>query len=122
MPFCQLQYVQYAYYGLTFVFLCVPAEKFLTLLFVTLRAILLIDTSNTFNSLARQTALLNIQELCPPFSIPLINTYQNLIELFVDGEYIFSTTQGDPMGMPMYALGVLPLIRSLESSSISQIQ
>lgn len=38
-------------------------------------AILLIDASNAFNSHARNTALMNIQELCHPFSVPLINTY-----------------------------------------------
>ena len=54
-------------------------------------AILLIDASNAFNSLARHTALLNIQELCPAFSIPWINTYRSPVELFVDGETIFST-------------------------------
>ena len=61
-------------------------------------AILLIDASNTFNSLARLTTLLDIQQLCPPFSIPLINIYRSTVELFVDGESLFSTegtTQGD---------------------------
>jgi len=87
-------------------------------------AVLLIDASNAFNSLARQTTLLNIQQLCPPFSIPLINTYRSPVELFVGGESIFSTegtTQGDPMGMPMYALGVLPLIHKLDAHSVTQI-
>ena len=85
--------------------------------------ILLIDASNAFNSQARHTALLNIQELCPLFSVPLINTYQSPVELFVDGESIFSTedtTQGDSMGMPMYALGVMPLIHKLNTHSITQ--
>ena len=87
-------------------------------------AILLNDASNAFNSLARNTALLNIQELCPPFSVPLINIYRQPVELFVDGECILSTegtTQGDPMGMPMYALGILPLIHKLDTHAICQI-
>ena len=76
------------------------------------------------NSLARNTSLLNIQELCPPFSVPLINTYQQLVKNFVDGVCIFSTegtTQGNPMGMPMYALGVLLLIHKLDNHAASQI-
>jgi len=87
-------------------------------------AILLIDASNAFNSLARHSALLNIQELCPPFSVPLINIYQSPVELFVDGESIFSTKgtiQGDPMDTPMYTLGVMPLTHKLNTHSITQI-
>ena len=67
-------------------------------------AILLIDASNAFNCFARNIALMNIQEICPPFSVPLINMYRQPVELFVDGESNFSTegtTQRDPMGMPM---------------------
>ena len=52
-------------------------------------AILLIEASNAFNCLARNTTLMSIQEICPPFSVPLINTYRQPVELFVDGESIF---------------------------------
>ena len=38
-------------------------------------ALLLVDASNAFNSLNRQTALLNIQRLCPSLATILINTY-----------------------------------------------
>ena len=57
-------------------------------------AILLIDASNAFNSLARHMVLLNIRELCPPFSIPLISTHQSPMQLLVYGESIFFSTKG----------------------------
>ena len=47
----------------------------------------------------------------------LFNTYRTNAELFIDGEYVLSqegTTQGDPLAMGMYALGILPLIKQLD--------
>jgi len=67
-------------------------------------AFLLIDTPNALSSLARQIALLNIQELC----ICIKFLWNSLITK--------GTTQGNPMGMPMCALGALPLIYSLDTS------
>ena len=67
--------------------------------------------------LNRQSTLLNIQVLCPAFATILINTYRENAELLIDGETILSregTTQGDPLAMGMYALGILPLIRKLD--------
>ena len=75
-------------------------------------AVLLID-ANAFNSLNREVALRNIQSLCPSFATILINTYHTATELFVQDTTIFSRkgpTQRDPLAMPMYALGILPLI------------
>ena len=48
-------------------------------------ALLLVDATNAFNSLNRQTALHNIQKLCPSIATALINTYRAPSELFVDG-------------------------------------
>ena len=80
--------------------------------------ILLVDASNAFNSLNRQSALLNIQRLCPSIATALINTYRAPSELYVDGDVLLSqegTTQGDPLAMPMYALATISLIRKLKT-------
>ena len=79
-------------------------------------AVLLVDASNAFNNLNRQTALLNIHLNCPSIAKVLINTYRNNTQLFVGGETLLSqegTTQGDPLAMAMYAISTLPLIRRL---------
>ena len=81
--------------------------------------LLLVDASNAFNSLNRQTALLNIKKLCPPLATALINTYRSPSELYMDGDVLLSqegTTQGDPLAMPMFALATIPLIRSLHDA------
>ena len=82
-------------------------------------AVLLVDASNAFNTLNRQTALHNIQRLCPPLSTIIINTYRDPTELFIDGYVLYSqegTTQGDPLAMPMYAIATIPLIKRLNQS------
>ena len=80
-------------------------------------AILQVDATNAFNRLNRQATLRNIQVLCPSLATVLINTYRSSTELFIEGKTILSqegTTQGDPLAMSMYALGVLPLINQLD--------
>ena len=77
-------------------------------------AVLLVDATNAFNCLNREAALRNIQHLCPPLATILINTYRQPVNLFVDGSTLLSqegTTQGDPLAMSMYAVGILPLIQ-----------
>jgi hypothetical protein len=63
--------------------------------------VILVDATNAFNCLHRQTALINIKHLCPALSKVLtIDTYREHIPLFIDGEVIYSqegTTQGDPL-------------------------
>ena len=65
------------------------------------------------------SALHNIRHLCPSIATILINCYRAPTNLFIEGDTIYSqegTTQGDPLGMPMYALATVPLIKSLPTS------
>ena len=81
-------------------------------------AALLVDASNAFNSINRMSTLKNIQLICLPFANILINCYRDPTKLFIDGDALYSqegTTQGDPLGMPMYALATVPLIDSLNA-------
>ena len=77
-----------------------------------------------FNSLNRVVALQNVRRLCPALAPVIINTYRGRAELFVMGQVIFSqegTTQGDPLAMAMYALAVVPLLRSIHTDGASQV-
>ena len=77
------------------------------------------DASKAFNSINRMSALLNIRHRCPSIATILINCYRAPTKLFIDGDVILSqegTTQGDPLGMPMYALATVPLIKKLTTS------
>ena len=80
-------------------------------------AVLLVDASNAFNSLHRLATLHNTRILCPAFATILINTYRRDADLFVLGghriKFMEGTTQGDLLAMPMYAIGVKPLITYL---------
>ena len=72
--------------------------------------VLLVDARNAFNSLNRRVALHNVGCMCPGFYPFLVNTYRRPVQLLVTGcgEVMWSeegTTQGDPCGMAMYALG-----------------
>ena len=75
-------------------------------------AVLLVDASNAFNSLHRLVTLHNTGILCPAFATILINTYRRDADLFVLGGHriksMEGTTQGDPLAMPIYAIGVKP--------------
>ena len=89
--------------------------------------VLLVDATNAFNSINRQAVLHNIRMLCPLLAQILINTYQSPIKIIIPGKGEIAsteeTTQGHPLGMAMYALAIIPLIRKLHSSSpeVSQI-
>ena len=79
--------------------------------------LLLVDVSNAFNSLNHRAALLNMFRLCPSLATVLTNTYRSASSLFIDGTSLLSqegTTQGDPLAMPMYAIGIVPVIQQLK--------
>ena len=86
-------------------------------------AFLFVDATNAFNSLNHATTLINFPNICPALAPILLNTYGDPVSLFVNGETLTSkgTTQGDPLGMAMYAIGIQPLIEHLESFNTQQI-
>ena len=82
--------------------------------------LLLVDAKNAFNSLNRVAALWNARVLWPRCSRFLFNTYRDYAALFLQGssDYLLSkegVTQGDPLSMMLYAVAILPLIRSLKN-------
>ena len=83
-------------------------------------AALLVDASNSLNSVNRQAALHNISTLRPALSLILHNTYGKPSHLFVTGQVEISsserTTLGDPLAISLHALAVVPLIRQLCST------
>ena len=88
-------------------------------------AILLVDAENAFNSLNRNVLLHNIQYICPPVSTYVRNCYKIPSRLFITGgseiQSKEGTTQGDPLAMPVYAIGITPLLATLkEGGSYSE--
>ena len=60
--------------------------------------------------------MVNSQSVCPSLAPVIINTYRDPTSLFVGGETILlleGTTQGDPLGLAIYAIGSQPLVKSL---------
>ena len=84
-------------------------------------AVLFVDASNAFNSMNRAALLHNIRYLCPAMSTYLQNCYRNPSRLFVgEGVEVPSaegTTQGDPLAMPGYGIGILPLLVTLKTDN-----
>ena len=84
-------------------------------------AVLFVDASNAFNSMNRQALLHNIQYLCPAMSTYLRNCYNTPSRLFIAGGTELTsaegTTQGDPLAMPGYGIGILPLLIILKRDS-----
>ena len=76
-------------------------------------AVLLIDASNSFNSMNRAVGLHNIQITCPPIAVHLINTYRKPARLFI--------TEGGEI--PWYSLTTVNIITDLRlhTSHVSQV-
>ncbi len=86
--------------------------------------VILVDASNAFNSLNRQTALRNIHQLCPALFKVFTNTYREDVQVLNDGEVLVSqegTTQGVPLAMAMYVIAITPLIHRLEDRVNEQV-
>ena len=86
-------------------------------------AVLMADASNAFHRLNREACMRNVAHLCPAITPAIVNCYRQPACLFVDGECLLSregATQGDPLALPMYALGVLPLVRRVATPGTRQ--
>ena len=77
-------------------------------------AVLLVDAANAFKRINRKSLLNNIRIICPIISQYVINCYQYPARLFIiGGKEIASkegTTQGDPLAMAIYVIGLTPLL------------
>ena len=77
-------------------------------------AVLLVDAANAFNIVNRQVLLHNISISCPSIATFVKNCYQTAARLFViGGQELRSregTTQGDPLGIAIYAIAISPLL------------
>ena len=73
-----------------------------------------IDAKNAFNMLNSKNVIQNIKILCPELAMYCSNCYLNNARLFATGGLeILSregVTQGDPISMAFYALGIFPLL------------
>eukprot|EP00795_Rhopilema_esculentum_P006619 gene6619-biopygen8122 len=82
--------------------------------------LLLVDASNAFNSLNREALLHNIKYICPPMAQYVNHCYGKPSRLFITGGKEIpsaeGTTQGDPFAMPVYAIGVMPLLSLIKSA------
>ena len=79
--------------------------------------VLLVDASNAFNPLNREVFFHNISYIGPAISVFVKNCYNSPSSLFIIGGKELKSnediTQGDPVSMAIYGIGVIPLINML---------
>ena len=83
-------------------------------------AVFFIDATNAFNLFNRKLALENITHL-PVFFNALKNSYSSQSPLYVSGTTLWSeegTTQGDPLGICIYGVAILPLIQKIPKVNV----
>ena len=87
------------------------------------QGLLFVDAENAFNSMNRNTALHNVQRICPILSTYLINTYRSPCKLFVangkkhPNNFIWSSegkTQGVNAASSFYSIGTHPVMTHLD--------
>ena len=85
--------------------------------------ILFTDTGNAFNLLNRELALKNVEILCPALHHALANLYKHPSNLYVTNTVLTSTegtSQGDPLAMAMYGIGIIPLTKIQQKPNVTQ--
>ena len=80
-------------------------------------AAILVDAKNAFNCLNQQVILRNFPTLCPALATIATNLYRENSNLFIDNETFHCVTQGDPLAMAIYSVGIMPLIWRLQEDS-----
>jgi len=77
-------------------------------------AVLFVEAANALNSVNKQVLLYNISISCPSIATFVKNCYQTPARLFVIGEQELGsregTTQGDPLGIAIYAIAISPML------------
>ena len=88
-------------------------------------AICLVDAGNGFNAMNRALVLDDIEKADPAMDPLFRNFYPEETELLLpDSSKIGSvegSTQGCPLGMPMFGMGTVPMIRGVARDGIRQI-
>ena len=84
-----------------------------------------VDASNAFNSINRTLFLHDVKILCPEIATYINNCYIKPSRLFITGGKEISsnerTTQGAPIAMGVYALGLIPLLTSIISNNTGNL-
>ena len=80
----------------------------------TCEAVLLVNTSNAFNSINRNVFLHNVTIICPAIAIYVKNCYSLHSRLFIIGGNEIRSCEGtiqvDPITLAVYAIAIIPMI------------